>query len=359
MQGNQLGLWQIRLPNCHFANLLEKSDNHCFSFDPKQKNEVLSCENPLTYRWLAHVRDVGLDVVAKPTPDVMLPPFIPIVPAGSQKILIRNSLPFVATTLPSVISPNELSVSKDIRKRLGVDKKTKIILLSYGRDSLIEKIWPIRQEIFRKFAALDLELISAINYSVWLKDPHAERLINIKRGLLTFEDMQQLNMPAIPHIYWTGRKDLIRWANWLSQNHGVRTIAINLQTERGGTWNQTIRDLEFFVSLLGNSQHLLITGASNPTRARQLKRVIPNLTLSNKDCAISAVNSFLMKELHGKIEKSHSDLPKNEIFRKNIELYEDLLKSDRVHLDKFPGTLLSREGFSQTKEPLLMASSGS
>lgn len=359
MQGDQLGLWQIRLSNCHFANLLEEDDNHCFSFDPKQKNEVLSCENSQTYRWLAYVRGVGLDVTAKPTPSMILPPFIPIVPAGSQKILTGNSLPFIATTLPDVISCKELSAAVDIRKRLGINEEPKIVVLAYGPDSLIEKIWPKRQEIFRKLAALDLALITAINYSVWLKDPHAERLINIKRGLLTFEDMQQLNMPAMPHIYWTGRKDLIRWANWLAQNRGVRTIAINLQTERGETWNQTLRDLEFFVSLLDASQRLLITGASNPTRARQLKKVIPNLTLSNKDCAISAVNSFLMKELHGKIEKSYSDLPKNEIFRKNIELYEDLLKPNRVHLDKFPGTLLSRGNFSQTKEPLLMASSGS
>lgn len=325
LQGEQLGLWQIHLHECHFTDLLEKNDNHCFSFDPKQNNEVLSCDNPKTYKFLAHIRNVNFDVVAKPTPNFLLPSFIPIIPHGSQKILIGNDLPYVAATLSEIVSPKKLCVAEDIRRRLGINKKSKIIFLSYGHDKLIEKIWPDRYAILEKIANLDLLLITAINYSVWLKDPHAERLINLKRSLITFEDMQNLEMPAIPHIYWTGKKDLIRWNSWLSKYSTIKIIAINLQTERGGTWTQTLKDLSFFISILEHPIHFLITGPSIPSRVRQIKNVLSLFTLSNGLCANKASSGYLIKEKYDKIYYERSELPKNIIFHKNIEFYEKIL----------------------------------
>ena len=313
------------MPECPFIELLEEDDNHCLLFNPNQRNEVLSCDNLETYKWLSHIRNVGFDVIAKPTPPVSLPLFIPVVPHGSKGILAGSSISYVATSLREVVSPKKLLMPTDIRKRLGVSKTQRIMLLSYGRDKLIEQMWSKRKEVFKNLAALDFDLVTAVNYSVWLNDPHAERLINIKRSLITFEDMQKLNIPTIPHIYWFGEKDLQRWGAWLLRNKNVKIVAINLQTEKGKTWDRTLKDLEFFVSIIDRPLHFFITGATTPNKARQIKNIFPSLSLSNGSCSRKASSGFLIKEKRAKIHLVQSKLPRNEIFQKNVEFYENIL----------------------------------
>lgn len=326
MHEEQLGLWQNRLPECPFTGLLEEDDNHCLSFgESKEENEVLSCDSPKTYQFMAHVRGVGfMDVIAKPTPSVNLPRFIPTIPHGSQKLLAGNKLPFVAVSINEIVSSKKLFVTNEIRAKWGINSRSKIILLSYALDKLIEGIWPKRRSIFKNIASLGLELATAINYSVFFNEPHAERLINLKRSLITFEEMQKLNILTVPHIYWFGRKDLCRWKDWLSENKSVNIVAINLQTERN-TWTQTIEDLKFFVSKLDKPLHFLITGPSIPKRIRDLKEVLPSFSLSNGRCSMWSACSQLIKEFNGKIYPEFSSLPKNEIFRENIRFYEKLV----------------------------------
>lgn len=326
MHEEQLGLWQNRLPECPFTGLLEEDDNHCLSFgESKEENEVLTCNSPKACQFMAHVRGVGfMDVIAKPTPSVNLPHFIPTIPHGSQKLLAGNKLPFVATSINEIVSSKKLFVTNKIRTTLGIDSKSKIILLSYALDELIEGIWPKRRSIFENIASLGLELATAVNYSIWFNEPHAERLINLKRSLITFEDMQRLDIPTIPHIYWFGRKDLCRWKDWLSENKSVSIVAINLQTERN-TWTRTVEDLKFFVSKLDKPLHFLITGPSTVKRIKQLKKVLPSFSLSNGKCALKAWHSRLIKEVNGKLKEEYSNLPKNEIFRENIRFYEKLV----------------------------------
>lgn len=338
----QLGLWDNRSDKCPFVELLEDDDNHCFSFgQPKDGYEVIAEDTPFFANILAEIRNVGFnDISAKPTPSFEMPSFVPNVKRGSQKILQGNIPPVVAISLSNIISPKELSMpSGGIRSKFGIHPNSKVLLLCYAKDGLIEKLWGQRKEIFKKIAALEFDLVTAVNYSIWLNQPHAERLINPKRSLITFQELQELGAPAVPHIYWTGKKDLMRWGDWLTSNEGVNIIAINLQTERergNVIWNQTLEDLKFFASLLDRPIHFLITGPSKPERIRQLQNILPSFTLTNGSCARKAASGFLIKEDQGSLRYEHSNkIPKNEILEKNIKFYEELMaeklrKSDTI-----------------------------
>lgn len=328
----QLGLWDNRSDKCPFVELLEDDDNHCFSFgQPEGGYEVIAEDTPFFANILAEIRNVGFnDISVKPTPSFEMPSFIPNVKRGSQKILQGNIPPVVAISLSNIISPKELSMpTGDIRSKFGIHPKSKVLLLCYAKDGLIEKLWGQRKEIFRKIASLKFDLVTAVNYSIWLNQPHAERLINPKRSLMTFQELQKLGVPAVPHIYWTGKKDLMRWSDWLKNNQGVNTIAINLQTERergNVIWNQTLEDLKFFVSILSRPIHFLITGPSEPERIRQLQNILPNFTLTNGSCARKATSGFLIKEDQGSLRYEHNNkIPKNEILGKNIKFYKELM----------------------------------
>jgi hypothetical protein len=292
---------------------------------------VLAEDHPRLPEWLADVRNVGFgDVIAKPTPIFELPTFMPTITSGSKSLLAGYSPEYVAVSLRDVISPKRLIPAKDIRQRFGVDKYTKIVLLNYAEDALIEKIWTSRRTVLSQIAGLGFDLVTSINYSIWFSQPHAERLINMKRSLITFEELQQLGVPTIPHVYWTGRTDLKRWAGWLKSNDEIWCIAVNLQTERDyrhGRWEQVLSDLQYLVSLLDRNIHFFVSGASTPERALQLKETLPKLTITNGSCSRKAACGYLMSQDQGKLKLEHSsDKPKNEIFNSNTSFYMSLLK---------------------------------
>lgn len=359
MSVKQLGLWDNRSDKCPFIELLEDDDNHCFSFgQPKGGYEVIAEDTPFFANILAEIKNVGFyDISARPTLAFEMPSFIPGVKRGSQKILQDNVLPFVAISLSNIISPKELSMpTGDIKSKFGIHPKSKVLLLCYAKDGLIEKLWTRRKDIFKNIAGLGFDLVTSVNYSVWLDQPHAERLINPKRSLITFQELQELGVPTIPHIYWTGKKDLMRWGDWLTNNKGVSTIAINLQTERERgnlIWNQTLEDLKFFVSILGRPVHFLITGPSKPERIRQLQNILPTFTLTNGICARRAASGYLLKEDAGSLRHEHSnEIPKNKILGKNIKFYEELM-AERLIL---PNTIIRpKHKEDVTKELLLLS----
>lgn len=332
MGTKQLGLWDNRSDRCPFVELLEDDDNHCFSFgQPAGGYDVIAEDTPFFANWLADIRNVGFnDISAKQTPSVSMPAFIPAVKRGSQKILQGNIPPIVAVSLSNIVSKKELSMpTGDIRSKFGIHPKSKVLLLCYAKDGLIEKLWSRHKEVFKTIASLGFDIVTSVNYSVWLDHPHAERLINLKRNLITFQELQDLEIPAVPHIYWTGRKDLIRWRDWLASNKRVNMVAINLQTERergNVIWNQTLEDLKYLVSILDRPLHFLITGPSKPERVRQLLSILPTFTLTNGINARRAASGYLIKEDRGSLRFEHNNaMPKNEILEKNIKFYEELM----------------------------------
>lgn len=330
MKATQLGLWQSRTTDCPFGEFIEDDDNHCTSFgESKQGYDVIDENHPEFAQWLADVRNVGFgDVSAQPIPKFELPSFVPGIRRGSQKLLDSVVPPFAAVSLGDIVSNELLSMPDEIRHRFGISEKTKIILLCYAKDSLIEKIWKERKVIFPKIAALGFDLVTAVNYSIWFNQPHAERLINLKRSLVTLEEFQELGIPTIPHIYWYGRKDLLRWCDWIHQNPNVTYVAINLQTERGRdrVWDQTIEDLKFFVSALNRPLHFLITGPSRPNRISQLQEILPNFSLTNGYCARMAASSFVIsQDGEEKLQHEYSSLPKHEIMMKDMTFYQNIM----------------------------------
>jgi len=284
-------------------------------------------------QFLADVKGVTFNnVKARPARLPSLPSFVPVVRKGSRSLLAKMDFPFVAVSLGDVISEKKLSIASDIRKKFGVGKNTKIILLSYGSDPLLENIWTNRREVLSKIALLDFDLITSINFSIWLPQPHAERLINLKRSLIVFEEMQNLGLPAIPHLYWSGKKDLLRWAEWINQNKEVKTIAINLQTLRSNKdWGRSIDELQILSPALNRPLHFLITGPSTTKRVNQIANLFPCLTISNGRCSRSAACGFLLEKKEDTLVKTYRpDLNKKVILSQNTVIYNQIIAKQQA-----------------------------
>lgn len=358
METKQLTLWSQKSENCPFEEFTEEEDENCFSLGLfKNGYEVIGEDHPDFARWIADIGNIGFnDIVAKNIPELDLPSFIPVVARGSGKIL-NNIVPpaLVGVSLGNVVDEKTLEVSSEIRKRFGIDQKSKVVLLCFGKDDLIEKIWTERRTVFPKIASLGFDLITGINYSIWFDHPHAERLINPKRGLITFREFQELGIPAIPHIYWSGNKDILRWCDWLYLNPCVCIVAIDTQTERSGKdWERTITGLRFLVSNLNREIHFLITGPSTPSRIRQIKSIVPKLSIANGYCARQAASGFVISDTGNKLVTHYSNMERNTIMAKNLDFYKNMVET-KGYEEKRMSTLIDKTKDQSKTNSLLLS----
>lgn len=331
---SQLTILDIRAPHCPFTHRLEDHDNHCNGLGIESPGyDVITEDDPLIDEWLAVVRGIGFGNVSAHA--IELPAFsdvgyIPTIRRGDGELLKSYKPAFVGIRLEDVVSPRKLKVPESL-DRFGLPPGTKPILQCYGSDLLIENLWPVRRKIFQQLSKLGFIAATSVNYSIWDNQPHAERLINIKRGLITFEDWQAVGVPAIPHIYWYGYKDLDAWIEWLQQNPDVLTVAINMQTMRSATeWEQAIEHLAYFVAKLDRPIHFMINGPAKLTRIHQLKDLLPSFTLSNAYAARMASAGQLLHSNEDDTWADYSPKPRSDIFGANNSLYERYLASERA-----------------------------
>ena len=127
-------------------------------------------------------------------------------------------------------------------------------------------------------------------------------------------------------MYWYGHKDILRWCDWIKDNKNVNLIAVDPQTERKNQiWEQTVKDLEFFVSHLDRKIHFLIIGPSTKKRIEQLKAVLPKFSLANGSCSRRAACGFLISPKDGVLEYKYSEIPRKKILVRDITIYQNIL----------------------------------
>jgi len=327
-RGHDLQTSLLSNPRCPFRPFLEVGDDHCFEpRSPSGGYEVISEDHPDLDLRLAEVNNIGFgDIQALPISAPMLPAFIPSVGNGNGR-LFSASPDHVATTLGDLVSPVRGNVRPDIHEVVNMPKSTTVLLLGYTNDVILEKIWTDRYLIIPKLAQLDC-VITAPDYSVFSSQPHAERLINMKRSLVIFGMLQQKGARVIPHMHWSGPKDLRRWSEWINGNT-ASAIAIDLQMlEPEILWRTALTQLVEFVSLLNRELHFVVSGPSTPLRIREVASIFSSLTITSGLPVQAAIrHRRLAMNSEGGIIKLESDLSIGRLTELNIEFIEGFVKT--------------------------------
>lgn len=298
---HQLKITDVRRADCPFGNRLEDDDFHCNAAGINARGYDLIGEDSDDFALrLAEVNGVDFDDITITNPvNPDLPRYLPTIPSGSGKLFTEYTPEYVAASLKDVISAKELRVATDMHVRLGVPRKTKIIVLGFAKDALLELAWPAadRHRIISELTRLNIHAIVPPDYSVWADQTHAERLINQKKSMIIYKELIDAGLPAIPHITWYGRKDLDEHLRFLRRHPGIKTVAMDLQTlGTEAEWQQLIADLGYFAANAGRDMRCFVTGPSVPSRIEQIIRILPNVTITNSAAAQKAVRRLLLTE---------------------------------------------------------------
>lgn len=262
--------------------------------------------HPMNPDWIDRFTEVnGLDlgtVVAVEQAIPSLPPYIPRIRINAE-IRAYSGIPAFALSLREVerlaVAVRETgTLAKGL---LGIPEDHLLLVLGFEKDDYLEKVWPWprRRELLAAIRTIRPDLATAWGYSVWYRHaegwiyPRIEQLNNIKRSLVTYQNLQSMGIPAIPHVYWGDCSDLDRWVEWLSENPSVSTIAVDLQTtDSCGDWATALRGIAYLRRTLPRKVKALFNGPSKPERIGELAAIWPDCSITSFAAYFSAINRF-------------------------------------------------------------------
>jgi len=202
-----------------------------------------------------------------------------------------------------------------------------VLLINFAKDAILERMWTAQHKVVASIAASRLDAVIAPNYSVFWTEPRMEQLINMKRSLVNFAQLQAHGVPAIPHIYWRRQEDLQRWVEWLRANPSVNVISVNLQMLKPlDEWKFVLRGLKWLVEALPPHILFMLAGKTSAQRIADLKDTVPNFSLINKLPYVSAFMHHRLVYEDGAIRRlRHPDSSASELFPENIQAFAQLL----------------------------------
>lgn len=301
---------------------------------------VACCNHPDIEKFIEDVD--GLDfatVKAQKITSPLLPLFIPGIRSNgfSQN---KIHLPWIALSVSEIwksqyrknngmLKVPESSLKENLKESFSLSPNTGIILLSYGPDKLIEKIWREEENnYFPKIKQMGFKMATAFNFSLFWGECRLGQRINLKKSLKTFELYQKYNIPSTPHIYWLNEFDLEEWVKWLSVNPSIKMVALNLQML--AHQNDFVLDgIKYLIKHTNNQISLFLSGRFDPSLDffREVSKITKNVVISNLNIYMKAqANRQLVKKTDKFQFIYNGKLSKSKIFQQGVQLYEKELR---------------------------------
>lgn len=121
----------------------------------------------------------------------------------------------------------------DLKTRVGLRPTQKLVLLLFGQDYVLERLWNEGAVLLPQVATAGYDLVVAPSYSTWTPRPRTEHLYNLKRSLIVYRALQRLGVSAAPRLAWVTKQDIRRYAAWVLVNPAVELVGLDWMTYRG------------------------------------------------------------------------------------------------------------------------------
>lgn len=147
------------------------------------------------------------------------------------------------------------------------------IAVLLGRDEMLEKVWRQSGQLSADLIGRGVTLVVSPGFSTWWTEPPFASLHAMARSA-HLASLLVRQLPTIPTIVWRFRRDLDRWAEWITECEPPM-IGLDYGTLRGeDIWRWGITGLEHLVGRLvacgANVPRLFAVGPSTAARVSEL-----------------------------------------------------------------------------------------
>lgn len=250
---------------------------------------VLHPSDPATRRYLGSVGGPGFDTVtAEQVAVADLPGYLPQIRTRSALDGALDESVYAVRADVVIGQRAHVLSAADLKTLVGLRSAQKLVLLLFGQDRVLERLWNDGPALLREIATAGFDLLVAPSFSTWTPRPRTEHLYNLKRSLVCFQALQQLGTPAVPRLAWVTEYDVRRWAAWLLANPAVERVGLDWTTYRSDSdWRAQIEGLGLLDRLTGRRLRYLINGPTTNSRYADIfvKVVPPRVCLTSSTLA--------------------------------------------------------------------------
>jgi len=222
-----------------------------------------------------------------------LPLYIPMIQHGSSRVrliiesIVAVPLSVAVAFLRGQAEPTALRFRADLR----LHAETRIILIGVAEDPFLELFWRdmVIEDFPTKLANLEIDHITAPNFSAALNLPRTEALTNRSRILNACHLLSEAGLSVIPHLNASRPIDWEFWTAFLIERPDIHFVAKEFQTglrnQEVARWH--IRQLEKLQLDLGRRLGLIAIGGKGAIEELHTFR---QLTIIDSTPFMKAVN---------------------------------------------------------------------
>ena len=275
--------------------------------------------------WECGGLDIRIRTRAGQQPLPTLPSYIPRVQV--QADFEAPQCPAVAVPLDRVGTSGRMRPAAEIKAALRLPAEAVVIVSSFQKDSVLERVWEHRGALVESFATAGYDLVTVPNFSLWNGDPPLEHRYNIARSLRMFEMLVEAGVPTIPHVSWyLLRRDLDEWVRELQRWPGLRAFSLDLQTLKAEEdWARAVRELRRLFDGIGQDWDVLVNGVAQRGRIREVREICGRVHLMNERPFQLAIHRRTSVDDLSTGRTRPTDRPSTEIFAVEVQKMRDCM----------------------------------
>lgn len=215
-------------------------NDFCSCADPALCDTV--CRNKPDTFFERYLEIGGFDLASTPQvaalPSPSLPPVVPLIGHKYSRLAVLDE-PVVAVPLYELFHMGSgqplVRTRLELAARFRISERAVVIASGVDRDIKLEAWWAFadRDLIYATLQALEIALVTAPNFSLFLNVPRPDNLHSMKRIALGWAELMAAGIPSALHLNARTDRDYARWMRFVRERPEVEIVAFEFGTGAG------------------------------------------------------------------------------------------------------------------------------
>ncbi len=245
-------------------------------------------------------------------------------------------------------SASQLLASENIREELRVSPETKVLALLNGKDDRLAALWGMdRSKLYDRAEQHGIEAITGPTFSISSeregdpRTPAAQNVIMQKRHHKVLAEIDaQTTATPIPNLYWRGRRDREKWAEWLEENQVQVVYRDFTMTTQKENFRPELAGLIEILGRVDRPMHVLAgvgIGKAKWTIRRLGEKGHTCSIITSGPIYTGVIGGKKVTRENGDIEKTESDASRPTLAKENLDVAEAYLQNIASELSSYEG----------------------
>lgn len=215
-------------------------DSLCRCVNPSACNKVCSKNAPQFIVRMKEIKGLSLDNVPRTEATISksLPAYIPMIYHASKRERALD-INVAAISLYEILDKDtgkaKFTSPQGLRSAFKLGDSTRVVLSGTHTDPSLERLWGLadRKLFFSSLAPLEIDMITAPNFSLFCDTPRVDDMHSMKRIAIACFESLEVGLPTALHVNGRTARDYARWASFIESRPEIEWLCFEFGTGAG------------------------------------------------------------------------------------------------------------------------------